>query len=464
MSRTFSEHCQELGMKLGIKHSGCNICAKQRSDNVSCNLTIDNNHTDLKKMCCIAAGKSMEDVPDSPRTSINMFASIMNQQEILNICKNMLRAVRLKHKRMSEDKAIEDEVVQVVENSAKVKEKKDWQCKPCMKLSARRKKHRVREVKDLIIKIANPTSNDKEECANQCAHVLEDAAEAICQIKGSKVRSINHTNANVDDCGAPSTAEGISLDKDFYQYLEMELLNAKCNKVRKLAIKANQMMSSKRALNKNRSRQSCIGFDIKWEETKKDNNRKECAEEAENYGCKISCAEGIKSFADRDLTNCNVDCKSENRLLAIVNSADGAAHPVTRHCDRAILTQSISLLTSTTMQNHNRNLAKSKNLLSAMSSNGKENIETLSKVFKDYFAEKGSIQLLEEELGSKNIMQIELHDVKFAHVMHCRNWNRSHCPFLRCYCQRGESFNEDHTCKLMSDEEYLFCYKNAKEE
>ena len=151
MSRTFSEHCQKLGMKLGIKHSGCNICTKQRSDDVSHNLTIDKNCADLKKMHCIAAGELIEDVPDSPRTSINMFASIMNQQEILNRCKNMLRAARLKYKRMNEDKAIEDEVVQVVENSTKVKEKKDRQCEPCMKLSARRKKHCMREVKDPII-------------------------------------------------------------------------------------------------------------------------------------------------------------------------------------------------------------------------------------------------------------------------------------------------------------------------
>ena len=251
--------------------------------------------------------------------------------------------------------------------------------------------------------------------------MLEDAAEAIYQIKGSKARSMNYDNVNVDDCGVPSTAEGISLDKDFCQYLEMELSNAKCNKVRKLAIKANQMMSSKHMLNKNRSRQSCVGFNIKWEKTKKDNNGKKHTKEVENYGCEISHIEGIKSFADRDLTNHNIDYKSDNRLLVIANSADGAVHPVTRYCNRAILTQSISLLTSTTMRNHNRNLAKPKNLLSIMSSNGKENIEALSKAFKDYFAEKGSIQLLEEVLGLKNIMQIELHDVNFTHTMHCRN-------------------------------------------
>ena len=75
----------------------------------------------------------------------------------------------------------------------------------------------------------------------------------------------------------------------------------------------------------------------------------------------------------------------------IVNSCDGTVHPVTRFCNRTILTQSISIITSTTIRNNNWNLAKPKDLLSIMSSNGKENIETLAKVFKDYFIEKGSI-------------------------------------------------------------------------
>ena len=86
-------------------------------------------------------------------------------------------------------------------------------------------------MKDLIIKIANPISNDTEEHVNQCSHVLEDATEATHQMKGSKGRSMNHTNADVDNYGVPSTSEGIALDEDSCQCLEMELLNAKCNKV-----------------------------------------------------------------------------------------------------------------------------------------------------------------------------------------------------------------------------------------
>ena len=99
---------------------------------------------------------------------------------MLNICKNMLRFVRSKHKRMIKDKEIKEDAVKVIENNTKVVVRKDQEHKPCMKLSARRKKHHMREVKDLIIKIANSISNHTEECVNQCSHVLEDAAEATC--------------------------------------------------------------------------------------------------------------------------------------------------------------------------------------------------------------------------------------------------------------------------------------------
>ena len=71
-----------------------------------------------------------------------------------------------------------------------------------------------------------------------------------------------------------------------------------------------------------------------------------------------------------------------------MNSCDGAVHPITRFCDRVTLTQSISIITPNAIRNSNWNLAKPKNLISIISSNGKENIEILSKVFKDFFTEK----------------------------------------------------------------------------
>ena len=147
-----------------------------------------------------------------------------------------------------------------------------------------------------------------------------------------------------------------------------------------------------------------------------------------------------------------------------MSSCDGAAHLVTRHCYRTMLTQSIGILTSNTTQNNNRNLAKSRDLLSTMISNGNENIETLDEVFKDYFDEKCSSRLLQKTFGLRNAVQFELHNVKFACMMCGRMWNRNYYPFLGCYFQRGDSFEENHTFQLMNDAEYTMCYENAKAE
>ena len=52
--------------------------------------------------------------------------------------------------------------------------------------------------------------------------------------------------------------------------------------------------------------------------------------------------------------------------------------------------------------------------------------------------------------------------MKFTYTMYCRNWNRSHYSFLGCYYQRGDSFNKNHTYQVMSDEEHVFYFENAK--
>ena len=163
---------------------------------------------------------------ESPRTSANVFTATVSKQETLNVYRNMLRATRSKCDKMSKDKAIEEEEVKVGDNNATVMGRKDQEHKPHLKLSARREKFRIREMKNLAMKIANPHSSDKDKHANQHAYALEDATEETHKIKGSKVRSINYTNADTDDCRTLITAEGIVLDKDLCQFLEMELLNA----------------------------------------------------------------------------------------------------------------------------------------------------------------------------------------------------------------------------------------------
>ena len=105
--------------------------------------------------------------------------------------------------------------------------------------------------------------------------------------------------------------------------------------------------------------------------------------------------------------------------------------------------------------------------LSTTSSNGKENVETLSQALNTYFAEKYLRPKIAMDLGRndpKNIVQVELHDVKFICTRCARNWNVRVCTFLGCYCQRGDSFKLNHKCEVVTDEEHIVCHNNAADE
>ena len=65
-----------------------------------------------------------------------------------------------------------------------------------------------------------------------------------------------------------------------------------------------------------------------------------------------------------------------------------------------------------------------------------------------------------ERQNNDKVFVLELYDVKFIHAMFNLNWNRKHFPFLGCYCQRGDSLKDGHTCRRMKDEGHLACYDN----
>ena len=168
---------------------------------------------------------------------------------------------------------------------------------------------------------------------------------------------------------------------------------------------------------------------------------------------------------DREKRDGNHD--SDDDIVVIVKSCDGAVHPVTRCCNRTILTQSMSLLSKDSIKKNKRNLSKPRDLLSIISLNGKENVETLDQTFSSYFGGKLKHEEIDAGLGRsnrKNVVQVELHDVKFIHAMHARNWNRSYCPFLGCYCERGESFKAGHRGEIMTDAKYFIYHKNEVDE
>ena len=74
------------------------------------------------------------------------------------------------------------------------------------------------------------------------------------------------------------------------------------------------------------------GFKITWEKLNIDDDGVEHNEEVENGSCKINHIRALESHALRDRAQHNNDFKANKTIIAIVNSCDGAAHPVTRNC------------------------------------------------------------------------------------------------------------------------------------
>ena len=59
-----------------------------------------------------------------------------------------------------------------------------------------------------------------------------------------------------------------------------------------------------------------------------------------------------------------------------------------------------------------------------------------------------------------NMRMLELNDVKLAHAIHNRNWNRPYY-FFGYYCHRGESFRENDICRCVTDDKHLALRQNA---
>ena len=136
---------------------------------------------------------------------------------------------------------------------------------------------------------------------------------------------------------------------------------------------------------------------------------------------------------------------NDDGVLCVSNCYDGASYLVTQCYDREIITQTISIFTPSSSANHNKKLATIGNVLSAMSTNVKKFNKTLSNEFGHYFEKNHELHSTLKYLdrsNSNNVRVLELCDVKFACVTFDMNWNRSYFPFLGCYSQRGENFQE----------------------
>ena len=81
----------------------------------------------------------------------------------------------------------------------------------------------------------------------------------------------------------------------------------------------------------------------------------------------------------------DIKCSDNDEIVIIISSCNGGTRRVVRHSDKTMLAQTTGVLSKSSMSENKRNLAKPGNLLSTMSSNGKENVENISKALETCF-------------------------------------------------------------------------------
>ena len=165
-------------------------CAFQRrkSDNKNemIGFNLDDDYEIIKLRCCLAKEVKVENMKDDRRINVVMMKLLQHpdMRTLDETCAypNLIRGMKNKHNRnykyeivpkvQDEDK--DDDSCFYPTNDNIESDKKARLLKPCVDLSSRRKVERMREAKNLIIKIANPNSNENVECTNQCMYVIGD--------------------------------------------------------------------------------------------------------------------------------------------------------------------------------------------------------------------------------------------------------------------------------------------------
>ena len=284
------------------------------------------------------------------------------------------------------------------------------------------------------------------EYKSQIEHILEDLVQLLRDGKYIYKNLNNDNNDTVDHSEIQSNTNYDAVSEELSKYFDLELSNKKQKQAKKLLLEYKGVkLMERKLLYKSSNDFNFCSFKIKWMQKKRDRNGETCEEKEENYSGRITFIDDIKSYVNHDESKYGITCNNNDEIVCIINSYDRTVHPVTKYCDRTILTQSISILTPPSIQNNIRNLAKRNNLLIIMSTNGKEDIKTLDNIFEHYFQKKYKVNEITNTLhrnnNSNNVLILELYDIKFTYTMYNRNWNHSYYPFLGCYYQRGDSFN-----------------------
>ena len=129
----------------------------------------------------------------------------------------------------------------------------------------KKKKHRIKKMKDMIIKIANQSCLDGKECFYEINYVIEDAMRSFMKSlkidnNGNGVANNQSTYYHVVNVVVYEEA----VDMHLTMFFDVELSNSKHNKERKLLQCRSTKQMSRHALNNEIKDVEFVGFKIKW--------------------------------------------------------------------------------------------------------------------------------------------------------------------------------------------------------
>ena len=71
------------------------------------------------------------------------------------------------------------------------------------------------------------------------------------------------------------------------------------------------------------------GFKVEWIQKATDSNGNKIETREENFGVRMNLCDTIRSYANRDKIKNDIDYSNSNESIGIINSCNGAVHPVT---------------------------------------------------------------------------------------------------------------------------------------
>ena len=134
------------------------------------------------------------------------------------------------------------------------------------------RKIKSEKIKDLLIKVDNPMSPlGISEKKREREYVLEDVLQSLITVNKINTTMNNDNNA-VNHSTTCSTINNDEVSNEISRFFDIELSNKKQKKAQKLLLENRGMkLLSRKSLDKLSISCSCVGFKIKWIQSKKEN-------------------------------------------------------------------------------------------------------------------------------------------------------------------------------------------------